>query len=61
MKLRLVRLLFRVKIDDTQCGAKLFRAAATPVGFFDAPFLTRWLFDVEVIALGWDWSWLMWK
>jgi dolichyl-phosphate beta-glucosyltransferase len=40
----------RMPIYDTQCGAKLFRAAATPVGVVDEPFLTRWLFDVEVIA-----------
>lgn len=39
----------RMTTYDTQCGAKVFRVAGTPPGLFDAPFVTRWLFDVEVL------------
>ena len=36
-------------VYDSQCGAKLFRREWTDV-FFRDPFLTRWLFDLEMLA-----------
>jgi len=37
-------------VYDTQCGAKLFRASDTVRDVFSTPFLSRWIFDVEIIA-----------
>lgn len=37
-------------VYDTQCGAKALRAGAAAERALAEPFLSRWLFDVELIA-----------
>jgi glycosyltransferase involved in cell wall biosynthesis len=45
-----VSLVLQLPIYDTQCGAKVFRATPVMSEIFGQPFLSRWIFDVEVIA-----------
>jgi glycosyltransferase involved in cell wall biosynthesis len=37
-------------VYDTQCGAKVFRSSDLLRRVFSRPFLSRWIFDVEIIA-----------
>lgn len=45
----MISLFLRLPIYDTQCGAKLIRADLCR-RIFDAPFASRWIFDVELIV-----------
>jgi dolichyl-phosphate beta-glucosyltransferase len=45
-----VGLLTGLPAYDTQCGAKVFRAGPAVKALFDKPFMSRWAFDVEILA-----------
>jgi glycosyltransferase involved in cell wall biosynthesis len=45
-----IALTLDLRVYDTQCGAKLFRNGPQLEGLFREPFLSSWLFDVEVLA-----------
>ncbi len=46
----LASLALGIPVYDTQCGAKLFRATPALAAALAAPFETRWIFDVELLA-----------
>jgi glycosyltransferase involved in cell wall biosynthesis len=41
-------IILRLPVYDTQCGAKLF--AREIIFVFDEKFITKWLFDIELLA-----------
>ena len=42
--------VLQLPVYDTQCGAKLLRVTPRVRWLFTAPFTSRWVFDVEMIA-----------
>ncbi len=44
---RIIKSLIELPICDTQCGAKVFDVS-TAAYLFDRPFVSKWLFDVEL-------------
>jgi len=46
----LISQTLNLAVYDTQCGAKIFRVSSDACHVFSSPFLSRWIFDVEIIA-----------
>lgn len=45
-----VSILLGIPVYDTQCGAKAFRNDPMVRDAFRKPFVSRWIFDVEILA-----------
>lgn len=43
----IIRSILKMPFNDTQCGAKVMDKSLIPL-LFDKPFITKWLFDVEM-------------
>lgn len=44
---KFIRIILKTPFQDTQCGAKIFHRSLVP-HLFNRPFMTPWLFDVEI-------------
>ncbi len=45
-----VSTMLGIPVYDTQCGAKLLRTTPRVRRVFGEPFISRWIFDVEILA-----------
>lgn len=43
-------MVLNLPVYDTQCGAKIFRYCPTLGRLFERPFVSGWIFDVELLA-----------
>lgn len=41
--------ILQIKVYDTQCGCKVFKASLVPI-LFGEEFISKWLFDVELFS-----------
>lgn len=41
--------ILQIKVYDTQCGCKVFKASLAPI-MFERKFISKWLFDVELFS-----------
>ena len=46
----LASLTLAARVYDTQCGAKVFRRSLALAAALETPFLSRWIFDVELLG-----------
>jgi dolichyl-phosphate beta-glucosyltransferase len=44
-----ISIILDLRVYDTQCGAKLIKAEIIP-SIFEKPFISKWFFDVEILA-----------